>query len=140
MELDSNAQPLSWQTNTRPFSQTCHIFLKGWVLVYELSECVFTPSCSHLKQMRFVKKRRINTWKVMFFKHSFLCPTYNLVIRWQNINRRYTAWCIFFISWSTSTNKRTSRVIWIFSLMYRFYIDTSTKRGYRFRSSSITSH
>ena len=54
-------------------------FLNGWVLVYELSDCGFKSSCNHLNQIRFANKRRTNTWKVMLFKRSFLCPIYNLV-------------------------------------------------------------
>ena len=101
-------------------------FLNCWVFDYELSGCGFKSSCNHLKQIWFANKRRTSTWKVMLSKRRFLFPIYNLVRWWQNINRRYTVWCIFFISWSRSTNKRTNRFIRIFSLMYRSYIDTLT--------------
>ena len=46
-QRDSNLQPLSSETNTQPFSQTCRLSNYGWVFVYELSDCGFEPHCCH---------------------------------------------------------------------------------------------
>ena len=49
LQLDSNPQPFSSQTNTQPFSQTGFlrsVWLNVWLFVCELISCAFECSCS----------------------------------------------------------------------------------------------
>ena len=104
----------------------CEVFIEKCIVSFLLCIDPQAKTMTNLKIFIFIWG--FNKWNYTFkplvlsYSGRFYCPISHFVGWWQHINRRYTAWCTFFISWYTSTIKELAQLMknsaWCIDLIF----------------------